>query len=1040
MRSSLKLVTAACALLISCGGGSDVTPPPPPPPTPVATITIAPDSTDVAVGSTALLAATTRDAAGNALSGRNLIWTSSNPSVATVSGAGLVTALVAGRVAVTATTEGKAGTAIVRSMSPADTLPGASTASAVAAIPLRASPPMTPSEFTTGNPELPGAQVSSRTVLLLIAPDATLAQLNAVLRLIHATIVGGSPGVPGDVPGILLVRLPTTSHADLTATLALLRQQAIVQQAQPDLRVSPHTISSPNTLPSTHQWTWELKPGTANWGLEAIRAPALWNLNDAVRRTGNRTVTAVFDGGFFASEDLQYEKQFATSYTSTHGTHVSGIIAAGFNNGIGIDGVNPFTRLISAGGFETMSSLVTDFRIFLDSVASARVVNISIGYNTGDNGINTTTDALARQRADADGDFVTSLLRAIAASRALPVIVVSGGNDSDTSPNQQVRYSSPYANASIRGAAPIIVVEAVENNAVTGSQSRANYSNLGGHVSAPGTAVLSTVGAADYDVLNGTSQAAPFVTGLVGYLYALDPSLPAPTMTSNPVRELLVKTAMPISGAAPMIDAFAAALEVDRERGGDNVLRALLDIDDGTVDGNTRVGANEGTNDADGNGSLGDGNIDMSDFRRWRDWYLQIEADPALALDGPATHAKRDLNGDGIVQTPAKEGVFPRGDFNGDGKIDLTSDMPMAGALSGMRQRDLDVLRSRFSDPHYDETTLPNLVRSIDITIDAGACFSRPGVAAVLTEIQLVSNPGTTIRARIHRTADGLQMFTEHVDGGGHRIIVSTLDGALNKVGSVDLKDIVVELGGDFVYVVPCQPPSVTFSAGVSVSELPTCTDRRFVQTGTSAIVDIPLTCNIDGSSWQLLGQSNTVLGRGTLVGAITRTGSPTAFHRASAYGSQSIQDILTISAPGLTGTVGTLTATMEITGTITATGPCSSNNGVSSRYTINSAVLSLSGGGGPTIFGGPNHVKSACSTNGPPPPTTRTGTITFTYGTPFRMIYTVQALTIVDASTSGSTTVGNSSIGFRWLGMTGLPSNATVSSALGVNWLIAVP
>ena len=1027
--------------VISCGGGSEATPPPPPPPTvAVASVSVAPDSSDLTLGETVQLTATTKDAAGSALSGRTVAWTTSDPSVATISSGGLVTSLAKGRVALTATSEGKSGSAIVRAFAVADTIAGAAASPAVSAIPLRASPPLNAADFTIGSTEQPRARVSLSTVLLLISPDATLAQLNAVLRLVHAEIVAGSPGIASQVPGIVVIKLPTASHADMAAALTLLRQQSIVRRAAPDIKVSPHFVSAPNVLPSPFQWTWERKPSTANWGLEAIRVPALWNLNDGIHRAGNKTLTAVFDAGFFPSEDLQYEHQYAPSYTSSHGTHVSGIIAAGFNNGIGIDGVNPFARLISAGGFETMSALITDFRIFLDSAATARVVNLSIGYNTGDNGENTTADVAAQQRADGDGDFVTSVLQTIAATRSLPVLVVSGGNDSDTFPNQQVRYASPYTNAAVRGAAPIIVVEAVENDFNTGRQSRAAYSNIGGHVSAPGSAVVSTIGGSDYDAFNGTSQATPFVAGLVSYLYALDPTLASPTMTSNPVRDLLIRTATPITGAAPMIDAFAAALDVDRQQNNDKVLRAVLDIDDGTIDGNSRLGPNEGTNDADGNGGMGDGNIDMSDFRRWRDWYLQIENDATLRLDGPATHFKRDLNGDALVGTPAQEGVFPRGDFNGDGQIDLTNDAAMPGALAGQRLRDLDVLRSRFSDPNYHETVLPNLIHSVDIIVDAKACFAVPGVAAVLTEIQEGDNLGTTIRARVHSATDGPQEFTEHVNGAGHRILISLLDQAINKIGSLGARDVVVDLGGDFTYVVPCTTPSVAFGAGVSVNEDPSCTDRRAIQTGTSANFSTPHTCTISGSTWQLLGQNISTLGHGTLVGSITRTGVPTAFSRSSAYGSQLVQDIVTISAPGLTGTVGTFTASMDITGAITAGGPCNSSDLAVAQYTLTSAVSSPSGGVGQNLFLGQNYARSACSVFGTPPPTTRSGTITFTYGTPFVLYYSLVALVVTDVANSSITSSGSSNIGFQWKGMTGLPGNAVVTSALGVNWKVAVP
>ncbi len=87
---------------------------------PVATVAVSPDTGTIAVGSTLQLAATPKDNGGNALQGRTVTWTSSNPAFATVSASGLVTALApGGPVTVTATSEGIAGTATVNIVSAA---------------------------------------------------------------------------------------------------------------------------------------------------------------------------------------------------------------------------------------------------------------------------------------------------------------------------------------------------------------------------------------------------------------------------------------------------------------------------------------------------------------------------------------------------------------------------------------------------------------------------------------------------------------------------------------------------------------------------------------------------------------------------------------------------------------------------------------------------------------------------------------------------------------------------------------------------------
>ncbi|HEX9565569.1 MAG TPA: Ig-like domain-containing protein, partial [Gemmatimonadaceae bacterium] len=75
-------------------------------PPPVASIDVTPDGGTITAGSTLLLTATPRDAAGNALIERPLTWQSSNDGIATVSSSGLVTAIAAGTVTVTVSAPG----------------------------------------------------------------------------------------------------------------------------------------------------------------------------------------------------------------------------------------------------------------------------------------------------------------------------------------------------------------------------------------------------------------------------------------------------------------------------------------------------------------------------------------------------------------------------------------------------------------------------------------------------------------------------------------------------------------------------------------------------------------------------------------------------------------------------------------------------------------------------------------------------------------------------------------------------------------------
>jgi hypothetical protein len=87
----------------------------------VASVAVTPSSATMASKGTLQLSAVAKDASGNALSGQSFTWTSSAPSVATVSSTGLVTDLAdGGPVTITATAGGQSGSAVI-SVTPSST-------------------------------------------------------------------------------------------------------------------------------------------------------------------------------------------------------------------------------------------------------------------------------------------------------------------------------------------------------------------------------------------------------------------------------------------------------------------------------------------------------------------------------------------------------------------------------------------------------------------------------------------------------------------------------------------------------------------------------------------------------------------------------------------------------------------------------------------------------------------------------------------------------------------------------------------------------
>lgn len=280
-------------------------------------------------------------------------------------------------------------------------------------------------------------------------------------------------------------------------------------------------------------------------------------------------------------------------------------------------------------------------------------------------------------------------------------------------------------------------------------------------------------------------MAAPHVTGLVGYLLAFDPGL-----TVSEIKELLQKSAKPIepesSGGrggenpALRIDAFSALIALDSLRPGRPVQRALVDVDDCTPDGNLRVDAQgRETENFCADGMRGDGNVDMRDFRAFRDALLYAEG-KLKNLDGAPGHRKKDLNGDGCVYDadpkvcPTSENVYPRFDFNGDGQVSRDS----KAEFNGLLLTDLEVLmRVWSSGPSADTESwhaqnLLSLLDSADVHIDLKTAFGDQK----LDQIRLIvaGLPERTLSVtQITVTVPTARSFQFELTGGsGGRLVV----------------------------------------------------------------------------------------------------------------------------------------------------------------------------------------------------------------------------------------------------------------------------
>ncbi|CAA9356063.1 MAG: hypothetical protein AVDCRST_MAG89-3441 [uncultured Gemmatimonadetes bacterium] len=115
LRKTALPVLAALLTLAACDGGTKATP--------VDTVIIEADDSELAVGGTLQLTATAYDDEGDEVTGRDVEWSVSNKAIATIDDNGLLTGVAAGPVSVTAEIGGESDTQAFVVVNPFGTCP-----------------------------------------------------------------------------------------------------------------------------------------------------------------------------------------------------------------------------------------------------------------------------------------------------------------------------------------------------------------------------------------------------------------------------------------------------------------------------------------------------------------------------------------------------------------------------------------------------------------------------------------------------------------------------------------------------------------------------------------------------------------------------------------------------------------------------------------------------------------------------------------------------------------------------------------------------
>ena len=275
-----------------------------------------------------------------------------------------------------------------------------------------------------------------------------------------------------------------------------------------------------------------------SWFLERTNAYDAWK----IQKTEKKVTVAVVDS-FFDLEHPDLKDNIvdaidlsglgfdpSTSDSSSHGSHVSGIISARANNGVGTAGVSYnagilAVRILDQNGAAPIYDILRGLKTVIDNKDkyNVKVVNMSFGvdapnihsfsthmFGPVDRGIVEAVNILydsgilsvcaAGNGADEYGPYM--MFPSDWCANALGVIALGGPNHEEKNP------SSPEEGVSRVG---------FSNYNMPAQRTK--------DISAPGVGILSCSKNGEYKSYSGTSMSTPVVSGVAALIFAKDPSL-----------------------------------------------------------------------------------------------------------------------------------------------------------------------------------------------------------------------------------------------------------------------------------------------------------------------------------------------------------------------------------------------------------------------------------------------------------------------------------------------------------------------------------
>ncbi len=298
---------------------------------------------------------------------------------------------------------------------------------------------------------------------------------------------------------LTLVKQRTANRAQTLTTIASAQKQpdTVAVGVEHKVHLNPPALSSAqrkDVAASSTNDPW----APAQWASIDLDYDGLANLTTGAGRT-----VAVVDTGVDATHpDLAANILPGQSFVpgspepvddNGHGTHISGIIAALRNNGIGTVGIAPNAKILpvkvlDASGSGTISGVVNG--ILWAAGQNVDVINLSLGSTEDDDVLHTAVQ--------------------YAVNRGTAVVAAAGNERTSGSP---VMFPAAYSE--------VIAVAAVNYYfGIAWFSSAGSYVDVG----APGEDIVSSWQGGGVQYESGTSMAAPHVAGLIADLRALKPN------------------------------------------------------------------------------------------------------------------------------------------------------------------------------------------------------------------------------------------------------------------------------------------------------------------------------------------------------------------------------------------------------------------------------------------------------------------------------------------------------------------------------------